>query len=664
MRLWRGTLAAVAATLALCAPASAQAGSGWLLGAARADITPPPAGAADPAQFSTCPASFFDGARPFAFNEPYRDLNGDGRFEYPEPYCDANANGRYDGIYSSGGVDHLAMGVHDPIDARAIALSHDAKTLVVVSVVSQGLFQNYTERMRELAMADRPGISGVIVSADHNESSPDTIGIYGAPADPTGTVGVHSGIDDYYMSWLERRVADAAVAAYDARRPGTLWARQFRLPPSLEVRLSNNFPTTDDFGAPAAIDPKVGVLQARDAGGRPIFTVMSLAAHNQEIGHASDPAVALQLSSDWPGYFAKRLEGLEGGIGMFLVADNGSEEDPQTVPQVACGQGCRAQAEATGEGLADAVAAQAPGAVRLRPGTPSLRTSRLYVPLENNLFKAAAAAGLFGERQTYLNGLPAGRAGDELLTEVAVADLGPDLQLIANPGEAFPALMLGSPWGIDQVGCPDRPNPPVPTWRAYARFRLQVGLANDMIGYEIPPWAFSSQPGVFATSYGDDLTCVNDSSDKDPRGHQHKLETEGIGPTASAMVAGALASLLAKQPDPSARVEPGRFVQPDGTLTRTAEGAVGAWIDDPPGSGTLVALPGISAFGSRPVDLHGRFMDYDGAAQDGPDVTTRGMQAGARWYLDVFPALSGPQLGPARRPASPPTRSAAPPARR
>jgi hypothetical protein len=35
-------------------------------------------------------------------------------------------------------------------------------------------------------MAERPGITGRIVSANHNESSPDTIGIYGAPADPTG----------------------------------------------------------------------------------------------------------------------------------------------------------------------------------------------------------------------------------------------------------------------------------------------------------------------------------------------------------------------------------------------------------------------------------------------------------------------------------------------
>src|SRR5438874_1037986 len=175
MRSWWGIFAAFVAVFALFA-APAHAAGGWLAGAARVDVTPPAVGE-DPPEFASCPTLLYGGPRPFSFNEPYQDLNGDGRFEYPEPYCDANANGRYDGIYSSGGVDHLATGVHDPIDARAIALSHDGGTVVVVSVVAQGLFQNYTQRMRELAMAERPGITGMIVSANHNESSPDTIEI-------------------------------------------------------------------------------------------------------------------------------------------------------------------------------------------------------------------------------------------------------------------------------------------------------------------------------------------------------------------------------------------------------------------------------------------------------------------------------------------------------
>ena len=275
--------------------------------------------------------------------------------------------------------------------------------------------------------------------------------------------------------------------------PATLHAHQFTLPPSLRVALSNNFPTTDDAGKPAAIDPKVGVLQARGADGKPVVTVMSLAAHNQEVGHSKGGVD--DISSDWPGYFAARLESKLGGMAMFLVGDNGSEEDPITVPGLAHSDDPYPQATATGNALADAMAAAVPSVRALRFGKLDFKRTFFTVPLENNVFKAAAAAGLFGDRQTYAAGQPAGRTGTDLLTEVSVLSAGPDLQLIENPGEAFPALMVGTPFGIEDAPCPSRANPPVPTWHATASYRFQVGLADDMIGYMSPPWAFTDIAG-------------------------------------------------------------------------------------------------------------------------------------------------------------------------
>src|SRR5204863_9712677 len=160
----------------------------------------------------------FDGGRQFAFEQPYKDVQDAGRFEYPDPFCDANHNGRWDGIYISGGVDHVARQVHDPIDARAVAVSDGARTAVVVSVVAQGIHETYTHRVRDRLRQLRPQMTDVIVSANHNDSSPDTVGIYGAP-NLGGAAGGRSGIDDYYLSFLVGRVADAAVAAYDSRRP-------------------------------------------------------------------------------------------------------------------------------------------------------------------------------------------------------------------------------------------------------------------------------------------------------------------------------------------------------------------------------------------------------------------------------------------------------------
>jgi hypothetical protein len=682
--------AAVAVLVAACAPGAAHAAATFQVGAAKVDVTPPDTPAAiavaDGNAFALCPPGL-DGPRPFAFEEPYKDLNGNGRFDYgdpatgspQEPYCDANHNGRYDGIFVSSGVNQLAAAVHDPIDVRAVAFSDGTGTVVLASVVSQGIFNAYqgddslgSKDMRARARRLRPGITDLIVSSNHNESSPDPIGIYGAP-DLGGTLpaGANSGIDDYYMNWLDDRVAEAAALAYDARRPATLWARQFRTPSNLYVEV-HNFPTTaDNEFQPRAIDTKIGILQARDRSGTPIVTIMNLAAHNQEIGHSDlvDPANGIplkrEISSDWPGYFHRGLESRIPGMAMYLVGENGSEEDPSTVPPVTapeCGpirnpqdpfydqrtDGCYPQAAATGDAFAAAVAAEAPKAQRLRFGSVSVERHEFDVPLENNGFRALAVAGVFDNRPTYTGGVYAGHAGRDLRTEVGLLDVGPDLQLLANPAESFPALMLGSPWGIEDAECPNRPNPAVPTWHARATYRFQVGLADDLIGYMIPAWAAFSNP---------ELYTVDDCHSSK---HSHGLDSESVGPTASNAVADQLTALLDKEPDPTAHIRLGRFVLPDGSLSRRPEGAVGVWLADPgstsltPGSGQVVALSGVAGFGTRPADAHGTFMDYDGAGESAADILTRGMlvadchgQVGARYYVNVYPALSGASsLGP------------------
>jgi hypothetical protein len=672
----------LAALLLACAPSAAGA-AGFQVGAAKVDVTPPTqSSGADGDAFALCPPGL-DGPRPFAFEEPYEDVNGSGYFDYAdpaagtpqEPYCDANHNGRYDGIYVSSGVNQLAAVVHDPIDARAVAFSDGARTVVLMSVVSQGIFNAYqpddslgTKDMRKRAKALRPGITDVVVSSNHNESSPDPIGIYGAP-DAGGNLpsGANSGIDDYYMDWLADRVAEAAAKAYDNRQPATLWARKFPTPSNLYVEV-HNFPTTaDDEFKPRAIDTNIRLLQARGAKGTPIVTIMNLAAHNQEIGHSdlTDPthggiSLKREISSDWPGYFHRSLESRIPGMAMFLVGENGSEEDPSTVPPVSapeCGpiknpqdpfygqrtDGCFPQAEATGQAFAAEIAAQAPRAQRLRFGSLDVERHEFDVPLENNGFRALAVAGVFDNRPSYTGGVFAGRGGRDLRTEVGVLDVGPDLQVLANPAESFPALMLGSPWGIEDAECPTRPNPPVPTWHARAPYRLQAGLADDLIGYMIPAWAAFSEPPLYT------------SDDCNSSKHGHGLDSESVGPTASNAVAEQLTALLDQHPDPDAHIRLGRFVMPDGSLSRRPEGAVGVWLADPgstsldPGSGEVFASADVSRFGSRVVDAQGSFMDYDGTAQDGPDILTRGMavkpcgakEATQRYYVNVYPALSG-----------------------
>src|SRR5947209_9128533 len=638
----KGGIALAGALLAIAAAAMpASAATPWLIGAAKVDTTPPAFDARqDLVDFPdlVCPRAVYDAPRLWRFEEPYRDSDGNGEFDYPDPnkpgsgdqYCDFNHDGRWDGIYLSGGNDHLAKSVHDPIDARAIAFSAGGRTVALVSVIAQGIFDNYLDTARAEAqdMAQRDPacghIDGLVISANHNESSPDTVGLYG-PADPTGTAPLYSGIDEYYMSWLEQRIARAAVAACDARRPASLSEVELPVPSGLRQEIPNRFPTTDDSGRPAAIDPKLRVLAARTAGGAPIFTMVNLADHNQDIGQSDTYAVAHAVSGDWPGYFHRRLEqDVGGGVAMFLAADLGSMEDAITVPAIPgppCNSGdngCYAQVNATGNALADHVAAELAKTRPVRPGPVSGRRTVFCAPLENNLFKGVAALGTFGERQAYTNCHPSGKTGDEVQTSVAVLNVGPDLQFIVNPGEAFPGLMLGTPWGIEDASCPNRPTPPVPTWRAYAKYRFQVGLGDDLIGYEKPAWSFLyDTPGSYTPSDG----CTSD-----PHNHHHGLEDEALGPTASHMVAQKLTELLDKRPDPTATIRLGRYVKANGKPTDAymapqEQGAPGSFPKDevaiwlaPPGKATLNAAPGhpdsgmiialrkVRSFGGRRVD--------------------------------------------------------------
>ena len=171
------------------------------------------------------------------------------------------------------------------------------------------------------------------------------------------------------------------------------------------------------------------------------------------------------------------------GMSMFLVGDNGSQEDPQTNPPV-IPKGSEnhsnpktqyKQSVATGRAFARIAERGARSAVPLAPGPVTLTREQICIPLENNGFIALAAAGEFGHRQAWIctayksgrpiapipNGQGTPTDGMDFRTFVSYARIGPDLEMVDIPGEAFPALMLGSPFGQNEESCP-RPEPSRP----------------------------------------------------------------------------------------------------------------------------------------------------------------------------------------------------------
>ena len=722
------------------AQASPQPATAWYAGAAAVSVTAPRFNAADDAvEFPLCNTTYYNGPRAFDFEEPYRDVMGTGQFQYPDPWCDANLNGRYDGLYTSGGIARLMTWVQSDVWARALAVSDGTRTVVIESITSQGLGSSDTARVRSAldgytGAAGHGPVGAVFVSSTHNESSPDPIGIYGAPADPSGTVGLHSGIDDYYITFLVNQAVKAGKQAVDALRVARMRVGELT-PPDVRARLSTTFLTTDSNpgvtsgpaanGTPEATDTKGLVLQLVDAStGANIETLFNWAAHNQQTGHAPGDSVAPDpndgnalrpinqaFSDDWPGVFAQTVESAAGGHAMFLVGTNGTIEDPHAYPLPnpdnecpgtdfnpprahGTSEGCVTLPRATGTRLANDVlnivgASPALGLMQdVTPHALSWATQQFAAPLQNQLFIAAFGAGLFAHR-TAADVTPCvdskGVARTCFQTVVSVLDLGPQLQLLTNPGEAYPALIEGNPFGQNEASCPERTEPPTPAWHASAAHHIEMGLGDDMLGYEIPAWGWFADSGVYADPScpaGSQATS-NPTADYDQHGNYHKLESESVGPDVGNLVAQHVSGLLdcdaagtlAACSNTSGAVcatgvrtiEPGRFLLADGSFTRRGrDGPVGMWVLPcgttafAPGTGTLVALPGFDSFGGAAVTLHGVFMDFDGHPQSAPDIDTRGMlvinRDGSviRYFVDPYPVLTGASPGAATSaPAAP-----------
>jgi hypothetical protein len=469
------------------------------VGAASVDITPPPYTAASDAAFipwcGTTPqqvAQLWPGKRLFAFEEPYVDHFGTGRFAPGDPFCDANHDGRYEAPYVAGGSGAnrwpTAADPGNPVAAQAVVFALGDQRVALVSVDSIGLFNVTADAIRAHAHVLDPAVTDLHVASTHDESAPDPIGLWGPDTtDTLGSnplpVGVSSGVDEYYMAFLADRVGAAVARADRAARPATLHLAVAPLPSNVQSCWSS-YPYIDD--------QRIPVLQAVDAAGQVIATVVNGQTHVETLAFSDPAPYQTMLSGDWPGRMRAHLEAQwPGSVAMELTGLIGSVEtptvyEPETTrvldipgafhsvpgnpdrcssvyPQPASGTpvaDAHAFLEAYGASMADDVVAALAGsaAAGITPDRVQSQRRSLCVQLENQLFVAAFAARLFPDRPAYADptctvgasfapalapplllppGHPYPPSAAWLRTDVGVLTVGP-AQFTFSPGEVFP----------------------------------------------------------------------------------------------------------------------------------------------------------------------------------------------------------------------------------
>ncbi len=495
--------------------------------------------------------------RPDWFLDCGRDGLCPGDVGYTAPDADGSeGDGQFQGFWLAGFDNNRPLvSVHDDQWARALVLINGDVSLAIVSVDAVGLFHDDVVRIRDRVAkklgADAPDY--VLVSSTHTHEAPDTLGQWG-PRE--GLIPFARGVDDAWLTTVLLEGAAQAVAdAVQSARPATLAATQVKL----GAKTSDVISDTRD---PWISDDAVTVLKLSEkAGGDAIGTLVSWGNHPETVGGVNN-----QLTADF--IWAVR-EGMENGVfksdgslvtkgaGGTCVFVNGAVGGMMTSlhakPTSVDGDQPRDDSFKKTKAVGDVIALaalQGLAEAKDQPAPPlAYGAETLKLPVENEVFQLLFLNFNLLKRRLYDfdTTKPASATNQPMIaSEVAKLQVG-GIRFLAVPGELLPELAVGYDDSFSyghprtKAGNPNPPDlskaPPGPYLKDQLQgdIRCVFGLANDELGYLIPPYDYQ-------------LDATHPYLDEAPGTHYE--ETNSIGPSVTPKLLAAYATLLGWEPAP------------------------------------------------------------------------------------------------------------------
>ena len=405
--------------------------------------------------------------------------------------------------YRSGNQD---QGMLDPQMARAVWLDDGTGRggVVLVAVDCIGLARADVERIREMlaGFVRETGCRAIHVMSTHTHAGVDTLGLWG----PLGT----SGRDEGFMKVVRKGVCTAVQAAYADARSGTL------LLGSTEMEGLQR-----DSRDPQVYDETLTRLRfVPEDGSREVY-IMHFSAHPEALRSGNS-----LISADFPCYMGQRIAQRTGAEFIYFTGAIGGLISTH------------AQTGAEGEKLSDVESTKRTGFLlgdaacdireeRVLPARLDTVTREFSVPLENPVFLLACFLGLIETR-----GEPGNGAYHlSVITEISYMELGGQKFLLI-PGELFSELAYGGALETGAAGF-SADDPPTLAELLGGEDFLVLGLANDEIGYILPPSDFFLDEAAPYISEG-----------KDAFGRDHYEETNSMGPQTAGYLTEALKKLL------------------------------------------------------------------------------------------------------------------------
>ncbi len=401
------------------------------------------------------------------------------------------------------GENNPAKGVIDPQYAHALWLDDNSGKggHLFVSLDIVGLLNKDVNALKKALgeFSEKTGCRTITIMSTHNHAGIDTMGIWGRLP--------HTGKSRKFMTILFNAVITAASAAYRDRRDGKLYLGRIEVPDMQE-----------DIRTPEVYSKTLTRLRfVPDDGTREIYFI-NFASHSESLQGCNS-----LVSADFPCYLREKIRNETGAETIYGVGAIGGMismliEDEQKLRQE------NRLLESTrniGYKLAD-YALKIKEEKELKACISHMK-QEFYVPVENPVLTIACQLGILNA-DAYTIPYSDQKA---LKTELNYFEID-SLKILMIPCELFPELAYGGYLSEDESaeGLPPEINPTPLTEIAGDENLLIFGLANDELGYVLPPNDFMLNT---------DAPYLDRAIDR--FGRRHYEETNSMGPDTAALIA-------------------------------------------------------------------------------------------------------------------------------
>jgi len=360
------------------------------------------------------------------------------------------------GMYLAGfAAQRTCTGVLDPLYARTLFISDGETPLIIVALDLIGLSGCVVDKLRD-CLTGKFQDSLLIVST-HNHQGPDTLGLWGKSLG--GWLPYQTGVSVDYMNFLVDRIVACVEQALDAAQPARLHVAKGVF--DSQARWIHN--ERDNL-----VDRDLRVIQFDDLQGRSIATLMQHACHPETLWKANR-----KMSADFCGECCGYVEKQIGGVGLYVNGALGA------MLTAAIDRDSRVETRQTfmvdlGRALGRAAVRLVRRARQRPPADPEVNVAACEVrmpPQANYFYALMQSLGVVAGQED--NG--------EIVSQVSFYRVGP-ASITCLPGEPAPAVGLEI---LKRV--PGNP-------------KLLFGLANDELGYLVPPEFFHDDKYAYESS--------------------------------------------------------------------------------------------------------------------------------------------------------------------